>query len=304
MTKRCLKLTDQFIRDNALLSEEEVNVTLDKVSTILEEEPKLIKIPKGRIYIVGDTHGNLPMTIHAFRHAFPDEESCHSRFDKIIFLGDFVDRGGYSVENVNFLMSLKIQYPEKIILIRGNHETGETSRRYGFYEKVLRRYGTETFTKYTSIFSKLPLAVLTWNNIFAVHGGIPEGLEHLSDLNGLDDEINPEDRIVFQILWNDPCSKDGWFYKNFRGRFSKKFGRAAFDHFIKTNNIDFVLRAHEPQKGGYKEYFGAHLVSLDSSDTRWRRKEYKVFIIEPSGEHRIAQVHDYKKLKMSKIFNP
>ncbi len=319
-----------FVKNHIHHSKEEIEDILVKVGNILEKEQKLVQIPSGRIFILGDTHGNIDMTLHALKHVFPPEteknnrqipenatkngkifKRHHTKFDKIVFLGDFIDRGPYSVENINLLISLKAAYPEKVILIRGNHETREINKRFDFYEKVIRRYDIGTFEKYNQVFSKLPLAILTWNNIFGVHGGIPEGLERLKELDGLNDEVNPENTITFQLLWNDPVEKDGWFFRNFRGKYSKKFGRKAFQHFVRKNNIKLVLRAHQTHRKGFKHFFGSkhpkhkkkapRLISIDSHSSKWRKPTQKVFIIEKSGKYKISQVEFFQKKMFSDL---
>lgn len=301
-----IHFTLEFYRTHAVLDAATANSLLDKVSEILDREPKLIEIREPcRIYILGDTHGDFKITAHALLHLFPPEGSTHSNFDKIIFLGDFIDRGLYSIENINFLMSMKAMFPDRVILIRGNHETREINSRFDFYESVIRRYGMATFEKYNRIFAKLPLAVLTWNHIFAVHGGIPEGLEHLNDLNGFDDEIDPENRITFQLLWNDPIEKDGHFFHNFRGKYSQRFGNDAFKYFKDKHAISLIVRAHEPQKFGVKDYFNMGLISLDSSHKgKSKIDRIKVFVMEASGEYRVASVEEFADLKFNKIFYP
>jgi diadenosine tetraphosphatase ApaH/serine/threonine PP2A family protein phosphatase len=136
-----------------------------------------------------------------------------------------------------------------------------------------------------------------------MHGGIPEGLESLSDINGLDCEVDPEDRITFQILWNDPVENNGGFFNNSRGGYSRRFGREAFQYFIEKHNIKLVLRAHEVHKGGYKPFFQEQLISLDTSDTPKKKNKYKVFIVENTGEWRIAEVEAFETVDISKILS-
>src|SRR5512139_2495724 len=89
---------------------------VDKVSKILEKEARLIHLPsQGKVVFVGDTHGDLDAS----------QQVIHRYFKKpyhIVFLGDYVDRGNYSEENIEYLLELKLEHPEEIFLLVGNHE--------------------------------------------------------------------------------------------------------------------------------------------------------------------------------------
>ena len=50
----------------------------------------------------------------------------------MLFLGDYVDRGLYGVEVMAYLMAIKLENPDTVFLLRGNHETREMTTFYNF----------------------------------------------------------------------------------------------------------------------------------------------------------------------------
>ncbi|XP_043807131.1 serine/threonine-protein phosphatase PP2A catalytic subunit isoform X2 [Manihot esculenta] len=136
------------------LSEHEVRTLCEKAKEILMEESNVQPV-KSPVTICGDIHGQF----HDLAELFRIGGKCPDT--NYLFMGDYVDRGYYSVETVTLLVALKVRYPQRITILRGNHESRQITQVYGFYDECLRKYGNANVWKtFTDLFDYFPLTAL------------------------------------------------------------------------------------------------------------------------------------------------
>lgn len=199
---------------------------LHHVQTIFRQEETLITLPPKKYIIVGDIHGQIYDLLHIFRtYGRPP----HLNY---IFLGDYVDRGPHSLEVLTFLLCFKALYPQNIYLIRGNHETEEVSKIFGFRLECEARISPCTWSACVNIFNTLPLAIVIEEpvSVFCVHGGISPHIPDLDTIrNSCHRPCNITDSspsLLVDLLWADPCNTLDMWSSNRRGR-SYEFGIEA-----------------------------------------------------------------------------
>ena len=131
------------------LTENEVKQLCTRAREILIDESNVQRVD-APVTICGDIHGQF----YDLQELFKVGGDCPKT--NYLFIGDFVDRGFYSVETFLLLLALKVRYPDRIWLVRGNHESRQTTQVYGFYDECLRKYGSVNVWRYcTNVFDYL-----------------------------------------------------------------------------------------------------------------------------------------------------
>ena len=161
------------------LIEKDVKVLCEKAKEILMKE-KNVQPVSTPVTICGDIHGQFNDLMELFEIVGQPPDM------NFLFLGDYVDRGFFSVEVVSLLFAFKVRYPSQITLLRGNHETRQITQVYGFYDECCRKYGNPNVWKYfTDAFDYLPLTTLIDNQIFCLHGGLSPAIDRLDQIREL-----------------------------------------------------------------------------------------------------------------------
>jgi serine/threonine-protein phosphatase PP1 catalytic subunit len=147
---------------------------------------------------------------------------------------------------------MKIRFPTAVYLIRGNHETKDISRMYGFYTECISHYNQQLWNEFTEVFEYLPLAAIIDDAIFCVHGGLSPELKTLDQISSQKRPLTiPDSGFLADLLWSDPSSEhSGWKSNKERGT-SYTFGLDVVEKFVKENNFDLLCRAHQVVNKGY-----------------------------------------------------
>eukprot|EP01086_Lenisia_limosa_P015868 TRINITY_DN5364_c0_g1_i3.p1 TRINITY_DN5364_c0_g1~~TRINITY_DN5364_c0_g1_i3.p1 ORF type:complete len:308 (+),score=63.81 TRINITY_DN5364_c0_g1_i3:170-1093(+) len=247
------------LRQCGTISELEVKQLCSRAREILIEESNVQRVD-APVTICGDIHGQF----YDLKELFKVGGDCPDT--NYLFMGDFVDRGFYSVETFILLLALKVRYPDRITLIRGNHESRQITQVYGFYDECLRKYGSVNVWRYcTEIFDYLSLSALIDNSIWCVHGGLSPSINTLDQIRVIDrkQEI-PHDGAMCDLMWSDPDEdQDGWALSP-RGA-GYLFGSHILKSFNHTNGLSLVARAHQLVMAGYKYMFERSLVTVWSA---------------------------------------
>lgn len=184
---------------NEALTEQDIKLICEKAKEIFREEPNILRL-SCPITICGDIHGQFFDLMELFRTA------GYIPATNYLFLGDYVNRGLFSVEVIALLLCLKIRYPGRIALTRGGHECRVVTYEYGFYDECLRKYGNSAvYNMFTDLFDFLPLAALIEGQLYCVHGGLSPTAKTLDDISQLERvrEV-PSEGPVRDLLWSDP----------------------------------------------------------------------------------------------------
>ncbi|CED85279.1 metallo-dependent phosphatase [Phaffia rhodozyma] len=233
-----------------------------RVRSILLEESNVQPV-SSPVTVCGDIHGQFWDVIELLRQGgmVGDDEGGRG----YVFMGDFVDRGLYSLETLSLLLALKARYPNKVTLLRGNHESRQITQVYGFYDECQQKYGNASVWKACcQVFDHLPLGAVIDGQILCVHGGLSPDIRTIDQIRTIAraQEI-PHEGAFCDVMWSDPDDVDTWAVSP-RGA-GWLFGAKVTHEFNHLNGLSLIARAHQLVQEGYKHMFDNQLVTVWSA---------------------------------------
>jgi serine/threonine-protein phosphatase 4 catalytic subunit len=246
------------LRNCEIIDENSVKKLCQMAVEILVEESNVQNI-SSPVTICGDIHGQF----YDLKELFSVGGECPDT--NYLFMGDFVDRGFYSVETFLLLLALKVRYPDRMYLIRGNHECRQITQVYGFYDECVKKYGSVNVWRYcTDVFDYLSLSAMIDGRALCVHGGLSPNINTIDEIRAIDRKREvPHEGPMCDLLWSDPEDIKGWGLSP-RGA-GYLFGDDACKSFNEKNGLKLICRAHQLVMEGYKWMFEQELVTVWSA---------------------------------------
>lgn len=232
-------------------------MALEKIMADLEEalreEDKLIEIKKAPVAIIGDLHGDCS-SLERILNDLRDE--------KIVFLGDYADRGPSPIEVYERIFELKVSRPKEVFLLRGNHEAPDLLpfHPHDLPWHLSLKYGEgwrEIYKRLIRIYNKMPVAAIVEKSALLLHGGISPELT-------IENLRYPDEKTLEIILWSDPSDEIRGVLPSHRGA-GIIFGPDVSSKVLSEVDVKYLIRSHQPTKHGYKWNHGMKVLTVFSS---------------------------------------
>lgn len=269
----CEFLKTHFFQEGRLHEAQAVRILRD-ATELLASEPNLLEVP-APVTVCGDIHGQYYDLMKLFEVGGDPADTSY------LFLGDYVDRGSFSIECLLYLYSLKLTYPDTLFILRGNHECKHLTEYFTFKNECLHKYSNDLYEESLRSFNALPLGAIMNKQFFCVHGGLSPELKTLNDLVKLDRFREPPTKgLMCDLLWADPIEDydeddmDQTFMRNTVRGCSYAFTYKASCQFLERTGLLSIIRAHEAQDAGYRMYKRTKTMGFPSLLTMFSAPNY------------------------------
>ncbi len=258
-------MVKQFKNERILSYKNAFQVARKALLTMIHE-PNVVtlNIPSNEnIAVVGDIHGQLDDLLMVFREA-----GHPGKGQRMLFNGDFVDRGKYSCECLLILLACRAAYPQLVHLNRGNHECADMNSVDGFQRECEAKYDTSLYNLFNYVFATMPIAHLViagQQRVFVVHAGLTYEDVTLADINAQDrfQIVFPMRSMLQDLLWSDPF--DGIGFRVSKRGAGYQFGSDVAARFLVNNSVNLIIRSHECEDNGFALWFENRLYTIFSA---------------------------------------
>ncbi len=223
--------------------------------------------PVGEAIVVGDLHGDLESLKVILDNSNFIEDVKRGRDVLLIFLGDYGDRGLLSPEVYYVVLKLKELFPDRVILMRGNHEGPRDllASPHDLSLHLNRKFGergSDAYQKLRMLFNHLYTGVLIEERYVLLHGGVPSQATTVDDI-AYAHEKHPRERHLEEILWSDPWEGIMGTIASPRGA-GRFFGEDVTNKLLRMLGVKVLIRGHESSEEGYKTNHSGKVLTLFS----------------------------------------
>ena len=255
-----------------ILNADEIDELCLAAEEKFKQEPTVLKL-RAPTKIFGDLHGQFGDLMRLFAEYGSPSTVGDIAYIDYLFLGDYVDRGAFSLETMSLLLALKVEYPDSVHLLRGNHEEADINALFGFRIECIDRLGeaagVKAWNRFNDMFQWLPLAAVIEDRVACMHGGIGRSVTHISQLEELERPLTMESggMMLMDVLWSDPTESDKveGLRPNARGPGLVTFGPDRVRKFCEDNDLQMIIRAHECVMDGFERFAGGLLITVFSA---------------------------------------
>jgi hypothetical protein len=229
---------------------------------------RLVEVsPVGEAIVVGDLHGDLESLVHILDDSKFLGKAKSGGDVLLVFLGDYGDRGTHSAEVYYVVLKLKEMFPERVILMRGNHEgpADLIASPHDLPSQMKSRFrekGQEAYLKLRELFNHLYTGVIIKERVVLLHGGAPSQATTVNDI-AYAHETHPRQLHLEEILWNDPWKGIKGTIASPRGA-GRIFGEEVTNKLITMLNVKALIRGHQSSPDGYQSMHDGQVLTLFS----------------------------------------
>ena len=268
----------QIVQESNVAEAEDFLKVVKKATEVLRSEEgysgnltitdKLVKLkPVGEVLVIGDLHGDLTSLGVIMEKSDFLKKMEANKYATLVFLGDYGDRGAQSPELYYAVLSLKLSFPDQVVLLRGNHEgpTDLLASPHDLPIHLQRKFKEKWVVVYQQIrelFDYLYNAVYVEERYLMVHGGVPAKIRSLQEIAQAE-KLHPDKPFLEELLWNDPDEQVRGAFPSPRGA-GYLFGKTVTREVLQKLNVKILIRGHEPARDGFKINHDGKILTLFS----------------------------------------